>query len=137
MDFGDFEWSQGAPTPLTMSETMCDMFLFRKKKKHFLMKKYFLHFPLLYSYAKTWDHSKSSKSMIFGKNQCKSWFFMRSVIFVMELDSSIAVEQCKVRKNIFHKKMFFSCETKTCHTSFLTLWRVWEHLGTTQNHQNP
>ena len=53
------------------------------------------------------DLSKSSKSMIFGKNQCKSWFFMRSVIFVMELDSSIAVEQCKVRKIFFHKKTFF------------------------------
>ena len=24
-----------------------------------------------------------------------------------ELDSGMAVEQCKVRKNIFHKKMFF------------------------------
>ena len=40
--------------------------------------------------------------------------------------------------NIFSQKnIIFSCETKTCHTSFLTLWRVWEHLGTTQNHQNP
>ena len=28
---------------------------------------------------------------------------MRSVIFVMELDSSIAVEQCKVRKIFFIK----------------------------------
>ena len=32
MDFDAFEWSQGAPTPATMSETMRDMFLFRKKK---------------------------------------------------------------------------------------------------------
>ena len=51
MDFDDFEWSQGAPTHATMSETMCGMFLFRKKKIVFLWKNIFLHFGLLYSYA--------------------------------------------------------------------------------------
>ena len=44
----------------------------------------------------------------------------------------------KIAENEFsQEKTFFSCETKTGHTSFLTLRRVWEHLGTTQNHQNP
>ena len=51
MDFDDFEWSQGAPTPATMSETMCDMFSFRKKKKVFLWKMNFRHFAPLCSYA--------------------------------------------------------------------------------------
>ena len=50
MDFDDFEWSQGAPTPATTSETMCDMFLFRKKKT-FFVKNDFMHFSLLYSHA--------------------------------------------------------------------------------------
>ena len=52
MDFDDFEWSQGAPTPATTSETMCDMFLFRKKKNMFFYEKIkFRHFAILYSYA--------------------------------------------------------------------------------------
>ena len=63
---------------------------------------------------------------------------MNSVIFVTELGSGIAVEQCKVPENIFsQKKHILSCETKTCHTSFVTSWWVCEHLGTTKNHQNP
>ena len=57
-------------------------------------------------------------------------------------DGAQLKHSCRVVKNEFFafsqkKNVFFSCETKTCHTSFLTLWRVWEHLGTTQNHQNP
>ena len=51
MDFDDFEWSQGAPTPATMSETMRDMFLFRKKKYVF--------------YEKMWEHC--------GRDQHRFW----------------------------------------------------------------
>ena len=39
-----------------------------------------------------WDHSKSSKSMIFDKNQWKSSIFMKSAIFALKLTFGIAVE---------------------------------------------
>ena len=45
---------------------------------------------------------------------------------------SCKVEQ-SAEKNIFHKKIFFSWETKTLHTSFLAYCRVWEPFKTTQN----
>ena len=51
MDFDDFECSQGAPTPPTMSETMRDMFLSHKKNIIFYEKMNFRHFAPLYSYA--------------------------------------------------------------------------------------
>ena len=101
MDFDDFERSQSAPTPATMSETDARHVFVSQEKKSFFHEKIFSG-TLRYSTAMLesslagvgalWDLSKSSKSMIFDKNQWKSRFFMKSVIFVMELDSSIAVE---------------------------------------------
>ena len=37
----------------------------------------------------------------------------------------------------FDEKHIFYSQTKTRRASFLTLWRVWEHCGAAQNHQNP
>ena len=55
-----------------------------------------------------WDHSKSSKSMFFDKNQWKSMIFMESAIFVTELTFGIAAEWYKVPKiHFFIKKRFF------------------------------
>ena len=64
MDFDDFEWSQAAPTPASMSEAMCDMFLFRKKKHFFYEKKILctLHYstamPKVRSITKITDFTK-------------------------------------------------------------------------------
>ena len=87
MDFDDFEWSQGAPTPATTSETMCDMFLFRTKKMCFFEKMNFGHFALLYSYAEG-----ELQSVKINGNQWKSMIFMKSAIFALKLTFGIAVE---------------------------------------------
>ena len=103
----------------------------------------FIDFHQKYLYFCELGHGnqrKSSISMIFDENQWKSMeimVFHEMVIFVMELDSGIAVEQCKVPKIYFHEKICFSWQTKTRRASLLTSWRAWEHFGTTQNHQNP
>ena len=78
MKIDGFEPSQRAPTPCTMSETMCGVFLFPKKKV-VLMKKYFSALCTLYSYARVElgheNHQKITKnhgfyrfSLIFIKN---------------------------------------------------------------------
>ena len=68
--------------------------IFHEKTFFFLRNKNMSHIvsDIVAGVGALWDLSKSSKSMIFDKNQWKSRFFMKSVIFVMELDSSIAVE---------------------------------------------
>ena len=52
MKIDGFEPSQSAPRRGTMSETMRVVFLFPKKKKHFLMTNIFVQFALLCSYAR-------------------------------------------------------------------------------------
>ena len=72
MKIASFEWPQSAPTPGTMPETMCVVFLFPKKKNIFLWKNVFSHFALLYGDAQS--RARSSKSSIFMKKHGFHWF---------------------------------------------------------------
>ena len=121
-----FEWPQSTPAPGAMSETMCVVFLFPKKKIIFFMKKYFFAFcttlRLCQSRARSW------KSSIFMKSHDFHWFSMIFIDFGQKSWKLMVFDAPgRPPHPVLGQKQFawlfliddFSWETKTRHTSFL------------------